>query len=57
MVDRPVITTNDVEEEFGISQQAAYGRLSKLADEGVLDREKVGSRAVVWWLREGYDSE
>ena len=48
----PILTAPEVGEEFGITQQAAYNRLKRLHDEGVVARKEVGSRAVAWWLRE-----
>jgi hypothetical protein len=52
--ERPFITTRDVAERFEITQQAAYERLSRLSDRGIVHRSKVGSRAVVWWLNDAY---
>ncbi len=52
--DDPVLTAIDVAGELGISQQAAYNRLSNASDAGQLTRKKVGARAVVWWpVRQG----
>jgi Mn-dependent DtxR family transcriptional regulator len=48
--DRPFITTMDVADEFQITQQAAYNRLSRLHDDGWIKREKIGSGGNVWWL-------
>lgn len=48
--DDPVLTAPEVADKLGITQQAAYARLSQAAERDELERKKVGSRAVVWWL-------
>lgn len=53
-VDEPVVTAIDVANHFGFTQQAAHQRLSKLHEEGKLDRKKAGARAVVWWIPGDY---
>jgi predicted ArsR family transcriptional regulator len=50
--DRPVSTSMDVAAEFDVTQAAAYQRLQKLHEQGLLGKYKVGSRAVVWWVCE-----
>jgi len=40
-------TTGDVAREFDVTQQAAYYRLDKLRDRGVVDAQKIGN-ANVW---------
>lgn len=45
----PVLTAVEVAEKLGITQQAAYSRLSRVEERGEFERKKVGSRAVVWW--------
>ncbi|MDQ2055962.1 response regulator of citrate/malate metabolism [Halobellus sp. H-GB7] len=52
----PVLTAVEVGDELGISQQAAHSRLSNAHESGDIERKKVGSRAVVWWLPD-QDSE
>lgn len=49
-LDCPVMTTSDVSEAFGISQQAAHKRLSKLHQMEKIKRKTVGANAVVWWF-------
>lgn len=48
--DRPIQTAQSVADEFGLDRSQAYRRLQQLAEEGVIEKEKVGGRAVVWWL-------
>jgi len=45
----PVLTAVEVAAVMGITQQAAHAKLARAHDEGVIERKKVGSRAVVWW--------
>lgn len=49
----PVVTTRDLMDEFDISQQAAYYRLTKLEDQGKMERKKIGASGNVWWLSNG----
>lgn len=46
----PCVTASEIAEMFGVSQQAAHWRLSKLVDEGKIRRKKAGAKAVVWWV-------
>ncbi|MCW8173298.1 helix-turn-helix domain-containing protein [Natrialba sp. INN-245] len=48
--DRPIQTAQSISDQFGIDRSQAYRRLQRLSDDGVLERSKVGGRAVVWWL-------
>lgn len=48
--DQPVLTAMEVAEEFGITQQSAHYRLSKLHEMDKVNRRDVGAKAVVWWL-------
>lgn len=52
--DDPVLTVMDVAERFDITQQAAHQRLTNLHEDDILNRRKVGGRAVVWWLRNSH---
>lgn len=47
---QPIQTARAVADQFGIDRSQAYRRLQQLADEGALEKAKVGGRAVVWWL-------
>lgn len=49
---RPFQTAQSVAEQFDVDRSQAYRRLQQLADEGVLEKAKVGGRAVVWWISE-----
>jgi predicted transcriptional regulator len=48
--DRPFQTAQSVAEQFDLDRSQAYRRLQQLAENGVLEKEKVGGRAAVWWL-------
>jgi len=48
--DDPVLTAVEVAEQLEITQQAAHAKLTKANESGWVDRKKVGSRAVVWWV-------
>jgi len=42
----------DATEMLDVSKQSVVRRLQELEGEGRVERWKVGSRAVVWWLTE-----
>lgn len=46
---RPFHTAQEVADRFGIDRSTAYRRLSRLADDGELEKISLGSRTVVWW--------
>ena len=48
--DRPFQTAQSVAEQFDLDRSQAYRRLQQLAENGILEKEKVGGRAAVWWL-------
>ncbi len=48
--NQPIQTAQSVAEQFDFDRSQAYRRLQQLADEGLLEKAKVGGRAVVWWL-------
>ena len=48
--DRPFQTARAVAEAFDLDRSQAYRRLQDLANEGFLEKSKVGGRAVVWWI-------
>lgn len=49
--DEPVLTSSEVVDALAadISRQAVNARLSRMHDDGLVDRKKSGARAVVWW--------
>jgi predicted transcriptional regulator len=47
----PVVTTTEIADRVGLEQQSVYERFKKFEERRWLARKKVGSRAVVWWLR------
>lgn len=59
---RPFHTAGEVADTFGIDRSTAYRRLSRLAEDGQLEKVSLGSRTVVWWYTrdtvspEGFDS-
>jgi predicted transcriptional regulator len=48
--DDPVMTSVEVGDELGVTQQGAHSRLSSLDEGGLLESKKVGSRARVYWI-------
>lgn len=54
----PVVTSNEIAGELGVSQQAAHQKLEGLEERDLVKSKKVGARARVWWLttsgREAY---
>jgi hypothetical protein len=48
--ERPFQAAGDVAEHFDIDRSQAYRRLQRMSDDGELRKEKVGARAVVWWI-------
>lgn len=46
---RGFYSAGEIADEFGIDRSQAHRRLSRLAEEGELERVEVGSRNVVWW--------
>jgi len=49
--DYPVLTAKDIEEKFGVSNQAANYRLQKMVERGTVEKRKVGGAAAVYWLK------
>lgn len=48
--NRPVQTAQAIADQFDLDRSQAYRRLQQLADNGLLEKTKVGGRAVVWWV-------
>lgn len=48
--DDKAVTAGEVAKNVEISRAGVLQRLDKLADEEVVTKKKVGSRAVVWWV-------
>lgn len=46
---RDFYSAGEIAEEFDLDRSQAHRRLSRLAEEGELERVEVGSRNVVWW--------
>ena len=47
---QPVLTATEVAEQLGITQQGAHHKLQRAHEKGAVEKKKVGSRAVVWWV-------
>lgn len=47
--EQPFVTVREVAEVLDVSGESARRKLTRLADEGRVDRKKVGARAVAWW--------
>ena len=46
---RPFHTAQEVADRFSVDRSTAYRRLSRLEDDGRLEKVSLGSRTVVWW--------
>lgn len=46
---RDFYSAREIATEFDLDRSQAHRRLSRLAEEGKLERVKVGKRNVVWW--------
>ena len=51
-----VVTAQEVAEEIGMTPAGVLKRLDELAEQAVVTKKKVGSRAVVWWVNENQAS-
>lgn len=50
--DAPIATARDIADVIGCTPEAVMQKLKLLHEQERVDRRKVGSRAVVWWLTE-----
>ena len=48
--DETVLTLGEIADAMGRSKGAINPRLKELAESGEIERKKVGSRAVVYWI-------
>lgn len=48
--DDRAVTASEVAEQVDIKRPGTLQRLKQLYEEGVVERKRVGSRAVIWWL-------
>jgi len=46
----PFVTASDMADELGVARQTAHKHLQRMVDDGRLQKHKVGSSAVIWWL-------
>jgi DNA-binding MarR family transcriptional regulator len=51
-IDKPVATGTLLAEMLDVSKQSVLRRLQELEKKGIVERWKVGGRAVVWWPTE-----
>lgn len=51
----PVLTAREVADEVGCSRPSAYNKLEALVDAGELHKKKVGARAAVYILLNGWE--
>ena len=52
-IDAPVATAREIADVIGCTPEAVRQKLELLHEQERIERRKVGSRAVVWWLTEG----
>jgi len=45
----PVVTANEVADQFDVTSRAARYRLDQLSEEGLLTGKKVGASAKIWF--------
>ena len=45
----PVVTSSEIADARGVTQQAAHHALDGLVDAGLLEKKDVGARSVVFW--------
>lgn len=46
----PVVTTTEVAERVGLTQQSVYQRFQRFEERGWIRSKLVGANARVWWL-------
>ena len=46
----PILTAVEIADSIGMTRQGVNQQLKKLEERGVVQRKKVGGRAVAWWL-------
>jgi len=46
----PFVTAQQISNEFEVARQTAWKHLQRLHERGVIEKKKVGSSAVIWWL-------
>lgn len=51
--DAPVATAREIADVIGCTPEAVRQKLELLHEQERVERRKVGSRAVVWWLTDG----
>lgn len=52
--DEPFLTVKEIADEVSVSKETVYNRLVELAEDNTINKKKVGSRAVIWWIPDRY---
>jgi|APHM01.1.fsa_nt_gi HTH domain. len=52
----PVLTAAEIADAVDMTRQTANRRLKQLREVGEVEKKRVGSRAVVWWLAKEADA-
>jgi predicted transcriptional regulator len=48
--ETPFLTAVEIADAIGMTRQGVNQRLKQLEERDIVERKKVGSRAVAWWL-------
>jgi predicted transcriptional regulator len=54
--DDRAVTASEVADAANMTNAGVLKRLNDLAQRGIVSKKEVGSRAVVWWVSDGYSS-
>jgi|AntDeeMetageno50_2_1112565.scaffolds.fasta_scaffold01920_6 Mn-dependent DtxR family transcriptional regulator len=50
--ENPFVTSSEIAKSLDVERQTAYKYLERATEEGVLEKEKVGGSAAIYWLPE-----
>jgi len=48
--DEPFVTAQQMSSQFGVARQTAWKHLQRLHNHGDIEKKKIGSSAVIWWV-------
>lgn len=48
--DNPFVTSKDMSSVLGVERQTAWKHLQQLHEDTQLEKKKIGSSAVIWWV-------
>lgn len=48
--DDPFVTANDIADSVGMARQTAHKHLQRAHENGEVEKKKIGSSAVIWWI-------